>query len=168
MPFLIAFPLLAGLVMVQSAIISRIPLLQGTPDLVLLAIAAWALQRPVKTHWAWAILGGMMMGVASNMPFGLYLAGYVITTGMVLLLRRIVWKVPILALLTAVLAGALLIHGLSLAVLWVNGASLSLSDAFNRIILPSVVLNLLLAGPMYIVISELALWVHPEEEAESV
>ncbi len=38
----IAIPILTGLMLLQSGILSRIPLLHGTPDLLLLFILAWA------------------------------------------------------------------------------------------------------------------------------
>jgi hypothetical protein len=36
-------------------------------------------------------------------------------------------------------------------------------DVLNQITLPSLLLNLLLALPVYVLLGDLAKWVHPEE-----
>jgi hypothetical protein len=42
-------------------IASRIPLLHGSADLILLALVAWALQKRVNTAWQWALIGGLAL-----------------------------------------------------------------------------------------------------------
>ena len=72
MTTLLAFPILGILLVLQSAIFSQIPLLQGTTDLVLLALVAWSLQRRVRTAWQWGIIGGLLVGFVSAVPFFVY------------------------------------------------------------------------------------------------
>ena len=73
---ILSIPIFAVLLMLQTAVFSRVPLLQGTTDLVLLAVVAWALQRKVQTAWQWAIVAGVMVSFVSAMPFGTLLLGY--------------------------------------------------------------------------------------------
>ena len=95
---LIAIPILGILVIVQSSIFSRIPLIQGTPDLVLLAILAWALQKKVDTAWQWCIIGSLMVTLVSALPLGAVFVGYGIATAIALALRRRIWQIPLLAM----------------------------------------------------------------------
>jgi rod shape-determining protein MreD len=163
MATLIAIPILVGLAIFQSTVVSRITLLHGTADLVLLALVAWTLQERVKTHWQWCTIGGLLISILSAMPFGVFLVGYLMATVIALILRRRVWKVPILAMFTTVFLGTLLVHALSMAALWLVGNPQPFLEAIDIITLPSLILNLLLAIPMFILISDLAKWLYPEE-----
>lgn len=160
---LIAVPLLGGFVLFHSAVLSRTPLLQGAPDLVLLSVSAWALQRRVKTHWLWALIGGLLAGWATALPVWLYPLGYGLAVGLALLLRRRVWRAPLLAMFVTVFAGTLAMHSLTLGVLWINGVPIPPLEALNLVTLPSLVLNLLLSLPLFIFIRDLAKWIYPEE-----
>ncbi len=105
MPILISFPVLGVLTMVQSAIMSRVHLLHGTTDLVLLVLAAWALHERTQMAWHWAVIGGLMIGLASALPLGITLAGYLLITALALFLKRQAWKAPVLALFLVVFFG---------------------------------------------------------------
>ena len=163
MATLLAFPILGILLVLQSAVFSQIPLLQGTTDLVLLALVAWSLQRRVQTAWQWGIIGGLLVGFVSAVPFVVYVVGYLLTVGLALLLRRRIWQVPLLAMFIATFFGTLVIHLATLVALRVNGTVLPLSASINLIILPSILLNLLLALPFFTLFSDLAKFLYPEE-----
>jgi rod shape-determining protein MreD len=163
MATLIAIPVMAALAILQSGLISRLPLLHGTADLILLMIAAWALQKRVNTAWQWCIIGGLVVNIISAVPLGVPLAGYSLTTALALALRRRVWQVPVLAMLLVVFVGTLITQGLTLLVLRFFGSQIPVSEALNLVILPSLLLNLLLAVPFYALAGELANWLYPEE-----
>jgi hypothetical protein len=130
---------------------------------VLLALAAWALQERVQSAWAWAVIGGLVIGLASALPFGAMLAGYLAITALALFLRRRVWKVPVLAMFITTFFGTLLTHAITIVVMLVDGARLPLVDSLNLVTLPSLLLNLLLAVPMFVMMGDLASWLHPKE-----
>lgn len=163
MAVLISIPVLGVLALLQSSLISRLPLLQGTPDLIMLTLIAWSLQKRVQTAWQWSIIGGLVVSLFSAVPFGVYLAGYGLTTGLALVLRRRVWQVPVLAMFLVSFLGTLITQGLTLLVLRLTGSSIPVLDALNLITLPSILLNLLFAIPIYAGIGELAGWLYPEE-----
>lgn len=162
-PFLVGIPVLASLVMIQSAIVSQTPMLHGTADIVLLAVIAWALQDRVKTAWHWAIIGGLLAGFLSGLPFGVYLGSYLATTLICMILKRFVWKVPLLAMLLVTFTGTLILQGTSMIALTITAVRLPLLESINLVVLPSILLNLLLAVPFYIIIGDLANWLHPME-----
>jgi rod shape-determining protein MreD len=163
MTILIAFPILGGLLMFQSAVASQIPLLHGTVDLVLLALVGWALQKRVDTAWHWAMIGGLLYSLASALPVGIMLAGYLGVVTVAALIKRRIWPVPLLALLVTVFMGTLLTHSLSFLALVLGGTPLPLLQAVNQVTLPSLLLNILLAIPIYSIMGELAGWLYPLE-----
>jgi hypothetical protein len=163
MDTLIAIPILSLLVVLQSAIVSRLPLLHGTADLFLLVLIGWALQEPVKTHWQWSLLGGLIVGYASILPLTVPILTYMAITGVVLLVKQKIWENQIFAMFAMTFFGSLFSQGISALVVSIRGAPLPLIDTFRLIILPSLLLNLLLAGPVYAIMKDLAEWVYPEK-----
>ncbi|OQY32845.1 MAG: rod shape-determining protein MreD [Anaerolineaceae bacterium 4572_5.1] len=163
MGIFLAIPILSIATILQSAVISRITLLQGTADIVLLIVIAWALQKNVKTGWQWGLIGGLLVDFISGLPFGIYTIGYLLVTGLTLALQARIWRLAVLVQLFATFVGTILIHALSILVLVIRGTSLPLQDVLQTIVLPSLILNLFLAIPVYSIIRELAGLVYPEE-----
>jgi rod shape-determining protein MreD len=163
MATLIAIPLLGGLMMIQSAIASRLTVLHGSVDLLLLAILAWSLQKRVETGLQWGLIGGLLMTIFSDLPLGVALAAYVGVASLGTLLRQRNWQAPVLGMLIAVFAGTLIVHGLSYLALRFVGNSIPLLSALNLITLPSLLINLLVAIPAYALMGDLAEWLYPEE-----
>ncbi len=163
MPVLISLPVLGILVMLQSAVFSRIHLLQGTADLVLLALAAWTLQERVESSWQWSIIAILLLSLVTAVPLPALAVAYLGTTALALLVRRHIWQVPVLAMLITTFAGTLIIQMVTVAALWLDGTTLPLIESLNLVLLPSLLLNLLLALPMYAILGDLANWLHPKE-----
>jgi len=173
MATLIAIPILSILTMLQSAIISRLPLLQGTADLVLLVLIAWALQEQVKTAWQWSLIGGLMIGYASILPLAIPVLNYFAITSVVLYIKQKIWGNQIFAMFAMTFLGTIFNQVISALVIFIQGSQVPLldtqtliillSDSLRLIILPSLLLNLLLAAPIYALLKDLAEWVYPEE-----
>jgi rod shape-determining protein MreD len=163
---IVAFPLLALAVILQSAIVSRITLLAGCADLVLVIIVAWALQEGVTTSWHWALTAGAMMAIVSGMPWGVYLAGYLAAVLLARALQSRIWQAPLLAMFAVTFLASLFLYFLSFAVLAVFRVSLPLGDTFSLIILPGVLLNMLLAVPVFWAVRDLSRWVNFVEVEE--
>jgi cell shape-determining protein MreD len=161
MATLMAFPVLVLALMLQTAVISRINLLYGSADLILVILAAWALQERVTTSWQWAVVAGVLFAFVSGLPWFVPLAGYLLIVGVARLLQRRVWQAPLLAMFTVSLIGTLMLHILSISSLRLLGNPLPVGDSFSLITLPSILLNLLLAIPIYAVMRDLAGWLYP-------
>ncbi len=162
---LIAIPLLALVVILQSAIVPMFTLLSGTADLLLVLLAAWALQENVTTGFQWALLASLMISLLSHLPWFIYLIAY---GGIVLLARMLqkrVWQVPLLAMFSVTFVGTLLMHFMSFAYLRLYGNAAPISDTLGLITLPSVLLNLLVAIPLFGMMRDLSRWVFPAPEA---
>ena len=163
---LIAFPLLALVVILQSAVISRMTLLSGYADLMLIFLAAWALKADASSAWLWAILGGIMVSFVSGMPWIVEMSGYLFVVLLAQILKQRVWQAPLLAMFSVIFLGTLSMNLLALLVLNLLGTPLPFGDSLGLIVLPSVLLNLLFSIPVYAVIRDLAQWVSPVEEVE--
>ncbi|NCP16117.1 hypothetical protein GW866_03620 [bacterium] len=163
MATLVAFPVLVLALMLQTAVISRINLLYGSADLILVILAAWALQERVTTAWQWALVGGVLVAFVSGLPWFVPLAGYLLIVGMARLLQRRVWQAPLLAMFAVSFTGTLMLHILSIFSLRLLGDPLPVGDSFSLITLPSILLNLLLAIPVYAGMRDLAGWLYPAE-----
>jgi rod shape-determining protein MreD len=160
----IAGVILIGIIaIIQSTIVSRVPLLNGTADLILLMIIAWALQDRVDTYWQWCLIGGIFASLYSALPFGLYIVAYLLCVGISRLLKRRIWKAPFLAMLTGTFIGTLVVLLISLAVRILSGVSMSYLSVINLILLPSVLLNLILAIPVFSIMRDLSNWLYPQE-----
>jgi len=159
---LLALPILSALLLLQSAIVSRITLLQGVADLVLLALVAWSLQKRNRSTWVWGVIGGLLVGYVSALPFGATLVGYSLAVVLAVILRQRVWHMPILAMLIATFFGTLIVQMVELAALRIVGVEMPFWEAINLVMIASGLLNLLLAIPFYATFSDLAGWIYPE------
>ena len=162
---IIAIPLIGLAVIIQSAIVSQFSLLAGYADLLLVILAAWALQEGVTTAFQWAFLASVMISFISHLPWIIYFIGYFGIVLLALLLQRRVWQVPLLAMISVTFLGTLFMHLLSYLYLRFSGTSISFADSMGLITLPSVLLNMLLAIPMFSMMRDLSRWVFPSMEA---
>ena len=163
MAILLAIPILGLLVILQSAVLSQVHLLQGTADIVLLVVIAWAVQERVKTAWHWAVIAALLVSIVSALPVLALLVAYLAATAAARLLRRAFWQRPFFAMIAATAAGTLLSHAIAYGWLRVGGAPLPLLGSLDLITLPSILLNLILVIPVYALVGDLASWVYPEE-----
>lgn len=163
---LIAFPLLFLAVILQSSVVGEVKLLSGYADLPMLILAAWALQKNVRTAWHWAVLGCALVSFVSDMPWVVYVIGYVAVVYMAQILQRRVWQAPLLAMFSVTFIGTLFINLLSFVTLQVFGTPFAFLDVMGLITLPTLLLNMLFSIPVYAFVRDLARWVYPAEEYE--
>ncbi len=162
--FLFSIPFLGLVVVLQSAVLSQMKLLNGAVDLMLLVLAALAVLDNVRNAWLWALVGGLIATLASALPFGVLLGSYLAVAGLALLLRRWLGKAPLLALLIVVFSGTLIVQGASyVAVVIIQGGLLPLGQVINLITLPSLLLNLLFCLPLFLVVRDMASWLYPQK-----
>jgi rod shape-determining protein MreD len=162
MTILLAIPILGSLLIIQTAVLNQIPLLQGTADLVLLAVVAWAVQKRVRIAWSWGMIGGLLVGYVSAVPLGVYLFCYLAATGIASLLRQRIWNVPLLAMFLTTFLSTIVLHGVTILTLRLNDSLISIGESINLITLPSLLLNMILAIPFYTLFNDLANMIYPE------
>jgi rod shape-determining protein MreD len=163
MAILAGIPILAFTVILQSTVFSRVPLLSGPLDLVVVVLICWTLNERVKDEWTWALIGGSMVGFVSELPLPVPIFSYLLVTAVSVYLKRRIWQVPVLALFVTTVLGTLIVYAASYLVLTVLGTSLPIFEVLNLIVLPSLLLNLLAALPVNGLIGEVAAFLNPEE-----
>ena len=163
---LIALPVIILAVILQTAIVSRVYLLSGIADLPLVMLAAWALQEEVETAWHWAVAAGLLVGFVSALPLLAPVIGYFAVVSLAQILQGRVWQAPLLAMFSVTFLGSIIASVLSFAVLRLSDVTLPIGDVLGVLTLPSVLLNMLLAIPVYAVMRDLARWVYPSPEVE--
>ena len=163
---LIAVPVIVLAVILQSAVVSRMTLLAGYADLTLVMLAAWALQEGVESAWHWAAATGILVGFVSGIPLIVPLISYLIVVALANMLQRRVWQAPLLAMFSVTFLGTMVSNLFWLIVLRFFGAPFVIGDALGLLVLPSVLLNMLFAIPVYAVMRDLAKWAYPAPEVE--
>jgi len=163
---LIAVPVILIAVIIQMSVISNLPLLGGYGDLPLVMLAAWALQQEVDTAWHWAVAVGIFVGFISGVNWLVFVIGYLTVVFFAKVLQIRVWQAPLLAMFSVTFLGSVFVNLLTYLSLRLAGLSISLLDAFGLLLLPSVLINMLIAIPVYAVMRDLARWVYPVLEAE--
>ena len=162
---LLGILLLGFATILQTTIASQILLLQGTVDLVLLTYLSWALRKETSGIWQWGFIAGMSIGITSQLPIWLPIGTYMLITLFINLLRKRIWQVQIISLFTTTILTTFVVLTLQWAIVVVQGSPINFSQAFNFVILPSMVLNLLVAFPIYGLMVELTLRIYPPIES---
>ena len=163
---LIAIPVLFLAVILQSAVISRVYLLSGVADLPMVMLAAWALQENVDSSWHWAAAMGILVGFVSALPWYVPVISYLFVVVLAQMFQRRVWQAPLLAMFSVTFLGTVFLNLLSYVVMRIGGVEMPFEDVLGLIVLPGVLLNLLLAIPVYAIMRDLSRWVYPTLEVE--
>jgi len=163
---LVAIPVLFLAVILQSAVISRVYLLSGVADLPLVMLAAWALQESVDSSWHWAVALGILVGFVSALPWYVPVISYVVVVALAQMLQRRVWQAPLLAMFSVTFLGTIILNILTYLVMQIGGVAMPVGDVLGLLVLPGVLLNMLLAIPIYAMMRDLSRWVYPSPEVE--
>ncbi len=162
---LAAIPVLGLAIMLQTSIVERINLLNGAADLVLLITAAWCLQERARGAWFWGALAGVLVWFVSGTPLYVPLAGYLVVVVLARILAHRVWQAPLLAMFTVTLIGTMVLLMFTFMERTLLEVNLPINLSFVQIILPSILLNLLLAIPVHSMIRDLVNRLYPQEMA---
>lgn len=142
--------------MLQYGIVSPTPLLAGYADLVLLVVIAWGLHQSTRYFWVVILIMSAMVGAISAepmlLPIFVYLTVYLAATW----IREKILQSPLLAMFFLVFMGSLFQHLLYMVSLFISRTTFSWREAIFNILLPSLILNMLLAIPVQALIQELA------------
>ena len=147
MTYLIGIPGIALLAVLQTSLVSHLRLLEGRPDLVLLAIVAWAITGRGHEAMILGFAGGLFLDAFSVVPLGVSSAALVIVAAIASYSEGQFWGINPIMQLAAVLVGSVAYHSAIILTLISIGQPVDLQSTFSRIVLPSLFINLLLALP---------------------
>jgi hypothetical protein len=158
---LVGIGLLLGAALLQVTLVTRITLLQGSADLVLLVLISWMLQPGSQPDWRWGLPAGLIVGYASALPDWVLLAGYLAAAGLCQVLQQRIWQGKLLALLSSTLLCTFSLHLVTLAYLFLSSHPIDGLEALNLITVPSILLNLIFILPVHAIIGELTKLISP-------
>ncbi len=162
----ISIPVMMILSVLQSTAISRITLIHGSADLVLLAVAAWGVREKGYSTFLWALVGGLFIALITAMPFYIPLASYIFVAILAHLLFGRIWQTPIFMMILVVIAGTIFQHVISILYLQFSGVEVGFLYGLQNFTLPSLLLNFFFLFPMFVIMSDLRHWLMPEEDYE--
>lgn len=81
-----------------------------------------------------------------------------------MVLRERIWRFSFLMQLLVVLLGTLLSQALSYLVLFLQGASLDISNILRVITMPSIILNFMLSLPIFVLTRDVLDQIGPQEQ----
>ena len=163
---IIGFPILAAAAFIQVSIFGQIRLLDGTTDLIMLCMIAWSINDRTKYAWILTIAGGLIMTYISAMPMNGYMWMYLVIWLIIRFIRNHVWQMPLILMLFMTIIGTAIVSVGTLALLFLQNASVNYADAFRQIIIPSMVMNILLAIPIYAFLNDVVNTLYINEAAE--
>ncbi|HEX9680226.1 MAG TPA: rod shape-determining protein MreD [Anaerolineales bacterium] len=155
--------ILAGLAVLQSTVLSQFTILDGRPDLVLLAVMGWAVAGRPEEAMVWGLIGGCFLDLYSGIPFASTSIVLVLLAYLVSFLGSRFWQAHFFLPLGVVLAASFVLHAWGIGLLLILGREIDLSQALTRVVLPSTFLNLALALPAAQAAAGLSRTLHPPE-----
>ena len=164
------FALFAGLILLQTSVLSQLVLGPVRPDLVLLALVAWALTTNTTSAVKAAILGALLLDLFSSAPVGISLVGLLAALLLLRLGEAAGIKGDLLAALVMAFLATLLYDAAYLLVLEAWGDSIDWPLTLGNVVLPTAVLNALVMPIVYGIVSwwqqRLALMAGPRSDRE--
>ena len=162
--FIILFVMIIS--MLQLGIFSHIQVLSGKIDLIMLGVIAWILQKKTEVLdiVIYILISLLILFFISAEPILLLIVFYGVIGFLTYWLKNNFQQIPIVSMLifTAIFTFVhLTIFGLYLQLL---GTNIETKSVFQIVILPSILLNLIAAIPMFLLTNELQHIVYPMVE----
>lgn len=149
MKLLLCVPLLGLLALLQSSLLPPFSIIGAHPDLILLAVVSWTLQRGLTEGLTWAFVGGLWLEALSGAPFGLSLLALVITAFLVSPLETTLFRQHIVFLIATVTAASFVNGAVYLLLLRLSGNPGAALGALWRIAMPAALYTGLLTPIFY-------------------
>ena len=134
-----------GVALAQTVLLARVDLLGARPDLMLLVVLTWAMVRGLEEGLVWGFAGGLIIDLLSGGPLGVSSLALLA----VALLGGQPWGLGLgwrfLRLLLLTLFGVVAYHLILLTVLAWTGHAVAWGFSLTRVVVPSALLNVLLA-----------------------
>lgn len=143
----LAVPLMLLLAVLETAVLSHLPLFNQTPQLPFLVALSWGLLRDLEEGVIWAFIGGILLDLFSVTPLGLTPLAWMVAIAMaILIIRPLTRSRVILPTLVAALA-TILYLGLGMLLLRLFGYQVT--SLVTAVLLPMAMLHALLILPIY-------------------
>lgn len=148
----------------ETAVFSRLQILYGSADLVMIVLIVWTLNANTKYSLILVLLAGFVMTFYSALPMSGYFLIYLSIWFMIRILKLWVWQMPLILLVFVTIIGSFLSTAISFGLLMLQDVRYDVSFVVTQIFVPSMTLNLFLAFPTYVFLNDYANWLYREEE----
>lgn len=152
------------LVILQSAIVSRINLSFGSADIVLLVLIALGLQVETKRTVLWFAFGGLIWSIISSAPLMYPLIPYIIIGFTLVYLRKRIWKIPMLMMILLSFIGTIICLVFAYIVIYFTQTPLPFTNSLLDVVIPSIALNVAIGIPIYLLVKDWSKWLNPRED----
>ncbi|MDX9849584.1 MAG: hypothetical protein RBT01_03680 [Anaerolineaceae bacterium] len=162
--FILFFVLIIA--MLQLGIFSYIQILAGKVDLLMLGAIAWVIQKQTGMLDI-VIYSGItifFISLISAEPIGIILGLYSIIAFVVFWSKNNIQQLPIVSMLIFSAIFTFLHLAIFGFYLQLSGLPMTAKEVFQSVILPSMIINLIVAVPMFLLVNELQRWVYPLAE----
>jgi rod shape-determining protein MreD len=147
----LAFPALALLAALQTSLVPRLAVGDARPQLVLVWVVCWAVVRGRGEAMSWAIVGGLLLDLLSQLPPGAHLLGLTVVAFIADLGHAVMQGSTALFAGAAVFAASLLYGIVLVLVLAATGHPLPLADTIVLKVFPGALYNLAVLVPMFLI-----------------
>ncbi len=153
-------------VMLQVSIFSRLQILSGKLDLLLLMVIAWALQPEISVTdiVLFSILTGLIIGFISAEPMWILVSVYLLSALFSNYLKIRFVQIPILLMFMSGLIFTFFHLLINLIVFQISGSIIDLRTGLEIVIMPSLILCVIAALPVYLLVGELRRLTFPSLE----
>jgi hypothetical protein len=152
--------------MLQVSIFSRIQILSGKLDLLLLMVVAWALQPELSVPdiLLFSVFAGLVIGFISAEPMWLLIVVYVLAALFSNYLKNRFVQIPILLMVLSGLIFTFFHLLTSMIIFQISGSIINFRTGLETVIMPSLILCIIASLPIYLVVSELRRMIFPSLE----
>ena len=162
----LSFPIMLILSIIQTVAVSRVKIMGGSADLVLLAIVSWGVSEEDQSVFFWALVGGIFISYISAMPASAVVTSYLVIAGITRVVQKGLWQSPILAILLSSFIGTIVKFVIDIIALKFMGIELTISTSIKMTLAPNLILNLFILFPVYLIMSDIANWISLKEGYE--
>jgi rod shape-determining protein MreD len=136
----------------EATFMPQVRVLGGEPDLLFLLALTWIVRAPLAEGMVIAFVGGISADLLSAAPLGLSSAGLLLIVFAYDAVREQLVGVGFLTVIGFALLGTLLVKLVAFIGMTIAGFALPPLQTFSYTILPTMVYNLVLLIPAYIVV----------------
>lgn len=147
--FLSIIPILFISGLLEVTVFSRLHILYGAADLVMIVVIVWTLNEHTRHSLVLTLLAGFIMSFYSALPMNGYFLIYLSVWALIRMLRRLVWQMPLILLLFVTIVATMMSVAISFGILFFQDVTFDVSFVITQIFVPSMTLNLLVAFPTY-------------------
>ena len=147
----LAFPVLALLAALQTSMVPHLTVGAARPELVMTWVVCWAVVRGRGEAMPWAIFGGLLLDLLSQMPPGAHLLALTAVTFVADLGHKVMQGSTALFAAAAVFAASLVYGTVLLLVLTATGHQVDLVDVVIETLLPGALYNLIALVPVFLI-----------------